>query len=79
MSWECIECGERDINLRLTAQAKKCVNCRSRPEYARGHENEPAWDVDLSQKVRREYEQRQCAKTEKSFISSFFRKLGQDF
>ena len=77
MTWECIECGETDINMRLTAQAKKCVNCKSRPELVRGHENEPAWDVDLSKKFRREYdEQRQRTKTEKSFISSIFGKLG---
>lgn len=80
MTWECIDCGETDINLRLTAQSKKCLHCKSRPEYVRGHENEPAWDVELSLKFRREYEQRQCATTEieKGFISNIFSKLGQD-
>lgn len=78
MTWECIDCGETDINLRLTAQAKKCLHCKSRPEYIRGHENE-AWDVDLSLRFRREYEQRQCTKTEENFIGAVLRKLGQDF
>ena len=76
MSWECIKCGETDINQRLTAQAKKCVNCKSRPEYARGHENEPAWDVKLSKKIRSEYEQRQLAKTETGIISAILRIMG---
>jgi len=78
MTWECIDCGETDINLRLTAQSKKCLHCKSRSEIVRGAEKE-SWDVQLSAKFRREYEQRQCTKTEENFIGAVLRKLGQDF
>ena len=74
MTWECIDCGETDINLRLTAQAKKCLHCKSRKEIVSGEKE--SWDVQLSAKFRREYEQRQCSATEENFISKIFGKLG---
>jgi hypothetical protein len=84
-SFICTSCHEeKPGSERWRHNQLKCIDCKlayqkeqnQKAYKRRGHENEPAWDVSLSQRTRSEYEQRQLAKAKTGIISAILRIMG---